>query len=471
MKQCPQCGASVDKDAHTCQNCGQSIKKETKNKSKQSNSEQHENSTNQSSNKTTNIKIRKIVPVAIIFFIIILLVILFFLLRNFNSPNAQTKILVNAIDNDDNQKVATLLSTKDNKVDPDEASAYIKYIKKEVGIKNFIRDVRNTVDKLNKSHSSVASYIQTRDGQDVLRVSKNGTRYLIFDNMSFNAPTKQPVVKPKVDTKYEFKSGGKRKKVIAEADKTTPLGYYIPGNYSIDATKEMKNGVFSGKLDFDFKATNSETVNVTEDFDEAHLNIKLKGASKLTDKSKKVIINDRTLSYSNSKEYGPYPKNKDITVSAEGSAKDKTFESETKTIKASKLKDNTTITLDFDSDEIDKYVAKKEKEENSLKNKLTQFFSGYSLALNSAMNENNFDLISSYFKKNTSLYDTMKHQLENNQLVSFQTNQVISASQSGDKVKATIQQINENGQLINKDYELEETSKGNDFNLIKESNE
>ena len=58
----------------------------------------------------------------------------------------------------------------------------------------------------------MASYIQTRDGQDVLRVSKNGTRYLIFDNMSFNAPTKQPVVKPKVDTKYEFKSGGKRKK-------------------------------------------------------------------------------------------------------------------------------------------------------------------------------------------------------------------------------------------------------------------
>lgn len=49
---------------------------------------------------------------------------------------------------------------------------HILNILKEVGIKNFIRDVRNTVDKLNKSHSSVASYIQTRDGQDVLRVSK-----------------------------------------------------------------------------------------------------------------------------------------------------------------------------------------------------------------------------------------------------------------------------------------------------------
>ena len=39
-------------------------------------------------------------------------------------------------------------------------------------MKHFVRDVRNTVDKLNKSDSSVASYIQTKDGQDILRVSK-----------------------------------------------------------------------------------------------------------------------------------------------------------------------------------------------------------------------------------------------------------------------------------------------------------
>ncbi len=55
---------------------------------------------------------RKMVPWAIGFFILILIIILFFLLRNFNSPEAQTKILVNAIENNDKQKVATLLSTK-----------------------------------------------------------------------------------------------------------------------------------------------------------------------------------------------------------------------------------------------------------------------------------------------------------------------------------------------------------------------
>lgn len=94
------------------------------------------------------------------------------LLRNFNSPEAQTKILVNAIENNDKQKVATLLSTKDNKVDSEEAKVYINYIKDEVGLKQFVSDLKNTVHKLNKSKTSVASYIQTRSGQNILRVSK-----------------------------------------------------------------------------------------------------------------------------------------------------------------------------------------------------------------------------------------------------------------------------------------------------------
>ena len=57
----------------------------------------------------------------------------------------------------------------------------------------------------------MASYIQTKSGQDVLKISKNGTKYLIFDNMSFTAPTKKPIIKPKVETKYEFRTSGKRK--------------------------------------------------------------------------------------------------------------------------------------------------------------------------------------------------------------------------------------------------------------------
>ena len=72
------------------------------------------------------------------------------------------------------------------------------------------------------------------------------------------------------------------------------------------------------------------------------------------------------------------------------------------------MKDNTKVTLEFDSDKINSYVEKKEKEENSLKNKLTEFFTGYATAMNSAFNMNDFNFISSYFKKNSSIYTSMK---------------------------------------------------------------
>ena len=87
----------------------------------------------------------------------------------------------------------------------------------------------------------------------------------------------------------------------------------------------------------------------------------------------KSKINDRTWDYGNAKVYGPYPKNKDITVSATGKVKGKTFETETKSIKADKLTDNTDVTVSFDDDDISDYIEKKEKEDNSLKNKLGSF--------------------------------------------------------------------------------------------------
>ncbi|HDY9494071.1 TPA: hypothetical protein RRM84_001757 [Staphylococcus argenteus] len=458
MKSCPKCGRQVKEDAEMCSHCGHQFDR---------GQALYRKSTDEDI-QTNNIKIRKMVPWAIGFFIIILIIILFFLLRNFNSPEAQTKILVNAIENNDKQKVATLLSTKDNKVDSEEAKVYIRYIKDEVGLKQFVTDLENTVHKLNKSKTSVASYIQTRSGQNVLRVSKNGRRYIFFDNMSFTAPTKQPIIKPKEKTKYEFKAGGKKKVVVAEANKVTPLGNFIPGNYRIAAMKATENGEFPGHLKFDFRQSNSETVDVTEDFEEANISVTLKGDTKLKDSSKKVTINDKEMAFSSSKTYGPYPQNKDITISASGKAKDKTFTTQTKTIKASDLKYNTEVTLNFDSEDIDDYVEKKEKEENSLKNKLIEFFAGYSLANNAAFNQSNFDFISSYIKKGFSYYDDIKKSLSKGRLMTISSPQILDAEQNGDKITATVRLVNENGKQVDKEYELEQGSQDR-LQLIKTS--
>lgn len=55
-------------------------------------------------------------------------------------------------------------------------------------------------------------------------------------------------------------------------------------------------------------------------------------------------------------------------------------------IKVSDLKYNIEIILNFDSEDIEDYVEKKEKEENSLKNKLIEFFVGYFLVNNVVFN-------------------------------------------------------------------------------------
>lgn len=90
-------------------------------------------------------------------------------------------------------------------------------------MKSFKSDIKETVSKLNKNNSSVASYIQTRSGQDVLRISKNGTRYLFSDNMSFTAPTKQPIIKPKEKLSMNSKQAVKVKQSSQTLTKIHPL--------------------------------------------------------------------------------------------------------------------------------------------------------------------------------------------------------------------------------------------------------
>ncbi|MCP8631530.1 hypothetical protein NMF39_23655, partial [Acinetobacter baumannii] len=164
----------------------------------------------------------------------------------------------------------------------------------------------------------------------------------------------------------------------------------------------------------------------------------------------------------------PYPQNKDITISASGKAKDKTFTTQTKTIKASDLKYNTEITLNFDSEDIEDYVEKKEKEENSLKNKLIEFFAGYSLANNAAFNQSDFDFVSSYIKKGSSFYDDVKKRVSKGSLMMISSPQIIDAEKHGDKITATVRLINENGKQVDKEYELEQGSQDR-LQLIKTS--
>ena len=74
----------------------------------------------------------------------------------------------------------------------------------------------------------------------------------------------------------------------------------------------MENGQFSGQLKFNFNNSNNETIDVTEDFNEAYIQVELNGASNIDKNTVKVKINDKTYKYKKDKSYGPYPKHKKL---------------------------------------------------------------------------------------------------------------------------------------------------------------
>ncbi|EGQ4059214.1 teicoplanin resistance protein VanZ [Staphylococcus pseudintermedius] len=463
MGQCAVCHHEKLPHQSVCPNCQNQILY-SKTPSPQSPKQRDAAQSSSSNNNKRPPSLKKVIPIAIVSFIIILLIILFLLLRNFNSPEAQAKILINAVNNEDNAKVSNLLSSKENKVGRQEASTYIKFVKQEVGIKLFEKEVYDTVDGLNHE-TAVASYIKTREGQDVLRISKNGRRYLIFDNLSFLAPTKQAIVKPKEKATFEFDSDGAQKKVVAEAGQSVSLGQFIPGSYAIDTVKTTDRGTYEGQLKFDFVNSKNETIPVTEDFKEAQVKLSLKNVSDL--KEIKVVINDEKIAQNKNDTYGPFPVNQDIKVYAEGEAYDHTFKTNTEVIKKDDVQSENKITVSFDKDEIEKYRQSKEKD---TLNKIKDFFKKYTVSLNEAYESHDFDLISKYLKENTTNYEAMRSNVKGQNQYKFKNPVVIDVSRNADYYAVTVEKEDAQGRTIQSHYLLDGDENANHLKIVNYQN-
>ena len=87
--------------------------------------------------------------------------------------------------------------------------------------------------------------------------------------------------------------------------------------------------------------------------------------------------------------------------------------------------------------------------------------------MNSAFNMNDFNFISSYFKKNSSIYTSMKSNFQNRTNVTMISPQVLSVHRNGHTVRTTIQHIDHIGNYINKDYELEIDNDDSNMQLVK----
>ncbi|MBI5974300.1 TcaA second domain-containing protein [Staphylococcus canis] len=366
MVKCPWCQQNVSRQTTSCPHCGLHVSY-----AMDSNSEKQTTHVNQPPSGKWPIK--KMIPIGIMIFIMILLTILFLLLRNYNSPEAQARILINAVENNDASRVSSILSSKDNTVGPREAQTYIRFIKTEIGMPSFKKKVEQTVRHLEQD-ASVAAYVKTNRNQNVLRISKNGRRYFVFSNLGFQAPTKQAEVKPNVKSTYELTIDEHPKKIIVEKNQAVSIGNFIPGAYALDTRKTTERGTYQGQLKFNTAESKSNVVKIKEDFQEAYLKVDLKHDEALDDNSLKVVVNEEKLNYQSNSSIGPFPFDRDLKVYAMGRLDDKTFKTNTVTIKKDMLQSTHHIQLSFDSDAIESYQDSQEKKMSTLTDWVKSYF-------------------------------------------------------------------------------------------------
>lgn len=446
MKQCPYCHNQLNKQQ--CLDCGVQVHFSADPPSKES---------SQADNKKS---IKKWIPLMIIGFLSVLLVILFLLLRNFNSPEAQAKILVNAVNNHDTAKVSNLISTKQNKVGRQEAERYITFIKEEMGMTSFEKKVFHQVAQFD-DNSPVSYVVKTDKDQDVLRISKNGRRYLIFDNLSFQAPMKKAVLQTDATASYEFQANESKKKVMGKQGESIDIGQYIPGNYVLDTTKTTSRGTYQGKLKFNTASSDHDTVKVEEDFEEARIKVNLKNDAALEQASRKVQINGETLDLREDGTYGPFPLNKALTITAEGKSKGKSFKATTATIAEGDVKQSNEVTVEFDAQEIEKHNKAKEKD---VKDKITDFIKKYTSARNKAGENNSIVTIKPYLLENTTFYQSLQSSVPKQQ--QQQNPKVTDVNRSQDFYSVTVESETGEGDAVQAHYLLQGDDNGKNLKIV-----
>ncbi|MCE4963938.1 zinc-ribbon domain-containing protein [Staphylococcus haemolyticus] len=376
MKYCSNCGQPLREGVKVCTNCGKPVQQsktnhsntqqDHHNQSRQDKHEQHQyqgyNNHNQNGyadrhdqqpRKGDNKKTWIII--AVIAVLLIALIVAFSVLKNQFSPEKQASNIAQAIKKDDEKALAKEVTTQnDQKLSKQEARAYLNYIKTEDDSNNVGSNVEQSAKEIKDNRYNNLS-VDTNENS-VLNISKDGKKFLFFDNYSFNVPQKSVSIYPSSsgDITYEY-NGKKRTTTVTEDDEKT-LGTFPIGDYNLKATKDIDGKKFKGALMINM----SDDATAYESFKQKRFTVSVDGGYMLN--NVKIYANDKEIgSESSSETFGPYDPDEEVTVYAQGTYEGKTFKSDSVNVTSSGEDDDdvTDVTVTFDDDEIDKYIDDK----------------------------------------------------------------------------------------------------------------
>lgn len=350
MKYCSNCGHPLRDGVKVCTNCGTPVYQHRNNQNQHHqyhNSSKHQPYSSNGNKKTLIITI-------IIIVLIIIFIALFLILKSQLSPEKQASQIAHAVKQDDAKTLSKEVTSgsNNNHLSEGEARAYLNYIKEEDDLTNVGNNIEQNA-KVVKNHQYKTISVDA-NGNNILNISKDGKKYLFFDNYQFNVPQHSVSLMPSNSGKVTYQFDGEKHTIIAEKDEEKRLGTFPIGNYNLKATKNIDDKTFKGAIVINMS---DDTSTAYESFKQKRFNVYVDGDYDLD--HVKIYANGKEIGDESSSEtYGPYDPDEDVVVHAEGSYKGKTFKSNSVNVASASDDDGgvTDVDLKFDEDEIDKYV-------------------------------------------------------------------------------------------------------------------
>ncbi|TDM17193.1 hypothetical protein ETI11_07065 [Macrococcoides canis] len=307
-----------------------------------------------------NKKKKPVWPFLLIGLLLAALIGAYFFLNHKYSPETHAKSIETAINDKDYQTLSSLLTVGQDGIAEEEAKAFATMIEKSGKKDDFFNELHAAAKDKNDTTIQISE-------RDVLDLKRNGKHFSVFPKYNFEPVRHKVSIEGKEDADIEFTFNGKQHTISIADGKETEIGTFVAGKYALDAQKTIDGQSTDGTLDIDVLSEPQ----VQLAFDEHFINIKVEGDSKLDASETQVFVNDNEVDYNSAKTtYGPY-KGDSLSIYAEGELDGKNFKTPTETLTDIDLAEGTnSVTLSFDEDDIDAYIAEQEQEKEETKTAL-----------------------------------------------------------------------------------------------------
>lgn len=418
-----------------------------------------------------NYKKRKkkwIITGVVISAIILLILAIYFFISSKNAEG-QIKEFDKAISQNDYEKLSEIIDSGDHNITKEDAKRFVTYVKKPENNSRYQKEIKQVKDKLKGQQNEAVDLgeITDKNGTSIVDITRNGSKMLFLDDLAFTPNFYTVYVNEGHNTaSYEYQYNGKAQKKVGLADQKNELGKFFVGNYKIPATKTFKdtqiNGSVDGEIHINTDKVGKNNKIIAEDlFPQALFKVKIENEDMFKD-SLNLYFDGEKVEYNSKKAYGKYPADVPIEVSAIGKVNNDTLETQSVQVEANKTNKPQTVTLSFDSEEI-----QKQKEENQkIERKAKKFMEDYTKKLNTGYKVYDFNALQYYFEdKNSDVAQNIKKQVEAKKKHKYSKPEFKSYERDDTQVKIVLSKKDENQNVITSQYVLKYDYKEDDFKI------